>query len=112
MLTCRACGVEPYVWLRHVLTELPCRPPDADITDLMPFNFPERAPAPKHQLMFDSSPRGRHDPVAVVRHTVQRKSRLRSFHGYSCSLLASQDCGSGILCFSPATAVALIGWQL
>jgi transposase len=43
VLTCRACGVEPYVWLRHVLTELPCRPPDADITDLMPFNFGERA---------------------------------------------------------------------
>jgi transposase len=43
MLTCRACGVEPYAWLRHVLTELPLRPPDDDIEDLMPFNFAERA---------------------------------------------------------------------
>jgi transposase len=42
VLTCRACGVEPYAWLRHVLTELPLRPPDADIEDLMPFNFAER----------------------------------------------------------------------
>lgn len=44
VLTCRACGVEPYAWLRHVLTELPLRTPDADIEDLMPFNFAERAP--------------------------------------------------------------------
>ena len=44
MLTCRACGVEPYVWLRNVLTELPLRRTDADIEDLMPFNFAERAP--------------------------------------------------------------------
>ena len=42
VLTCRACGVEPYAWLRHVLTELPLRPPVADIEDLMPFNFAER----------------------------------------------------------------------
>ena len=39
MLTCRACGVEPLAWLRHVLTELPQRAVDADINDLMPFNF-------------------------------------------------------------------------
>jgi transposase len=44
VLTCRACGVEPYAWLRHALTELPLRTPDADIEDLMPFNFAERAP--------------------------------------------------------------------
>jgi transposase len=43
VLTCRARGVEPYAWLRHVLTELPSRPPDADLEDLMPFNFGERA---------------------------------------------------------------------
>lgn len=41
MLTCRACGAEPLAWLRHVLTELPQRADDADITDLLPFNFPE-----------------------------------------------------------------------
>jgi transposase len=41
MLTCRACGVEPLAWLRHVLTELPQRAVDADIDDLMPFNFPK-----------------------------------------------------------------------
>jgi len=39
MLTCRACGVEPYAYLHHVLTELPQRAPDADIADLLPFNF-------------------------------------------------------------------------
>lgn len=39
MLTCRACGVEPYDYLLHVLRELPQRPPDADVTDLLPFNY-------------------------------------------------------------------------
>ena len=51
VLTCRACGVEPYAWLRSVLTELPRRPPDHDIEDLMPFNFAERAP---HQTAADA----------------------------------------------------------
>ena len=36
----------PYAWLRSVLTELPRRPPDHDIEDLMPFNLAERAPHP------------------------------------------------------------------
>jgi hypothetical protein len=44
VLTCRACRVEPYAWLRHVLTELPLRPPDAVIEDLMPFNFGDHTP--------------------------------------------------------------------
>lgn len=39
VLTCRACGVEPYAYLRHILTELPCREAGADVTDLLPFNF-------------------------------------------------------------------------
>ncbi len=39
MLTCRACGVEPLTWLRHVLTQLPQRHEAADIVDLLPFNF-------------------------------------------------------------------------
>ncbi|MHB9841716.1 IS66 family transposase [Paraburkholderia terrae] len=39
VLTCRACGVEPYDYLLHVLKELPQRPPDADVTDLLPFNY-------------------------------------------------------------------------
>lgn len=43
MLTCRACGVEPLAWLRHVLTELPQRPHGADIGDLLPFNFKKQA---------------------------------------------------------------------
>ena len=42
MLTCRACGVEPYAWLRHVLTELPLRQPGDDVTDLLPFNYAKR----------------------------------------------------------------------
>ena len=39
MLTCRACNVEPYAYLVHVLTELPQRTPNADVIDLMSFNF-------------------------------------------------------------------------
>jgi hypothetical protein len=39
MLTCRACSVEPYAYLLHVLTELPQRDALADISDLLPFNF-------------------------------------------------------------------------
>jgi transposase len=39
MLTCRACGIEPLAYMRHVLTELPQRATEADITDLLPFNF-------------------------------------------------------------------------
>jgi transposase len=44
VLTCRACNVEPYAYLRHVLTELPQRAPDADISDLLPFNFDQQKP--------------------------------------------------------------------
>lgn len=39
MLTCRACDVEPYAYLRQILTELPRRQPGDDVTDLLPFNF-------------------------------------------------------------------------
>lgn len=39
MLTCRACGVEPYAYLRHVLTELPGRADGDDIHDLLPFKY-------------------------------------------------------------------------
>ena len=42
VLTCRACGVEPHAYLLHVLTELPRRAPDADISDLLPFNYAKR----------------------------------------------------------------------
>lgn len=45
MLTCRACGIEPLAYLRHILSELPQRVTDADITDLLPFNFAEAAAA-------------------------------------------------------------------
>jgi hypothetical protein len=34
-----ACNVEPYAYLLHVPTELPQRAPNADVTDLLPFNF-------------------------------------------------------------------------
>ena len=43
MLTCRACGIEPLAYLRHVLTELPQRDDEADITDLLPFNYVKTA---------------------------------------------------------------------
>lgn len=39
MLTCRACGLEPFAWLRHVFTELPQCPDSANIDDLLPFNM-------------------------------------------------------------------------
>jgi transposase len=39
MLTCRAGNREPYSYPLQVLTEMPQRPSDADITDLLPFNF-------------------------------------------------------------------------
>mgnify|MGYP001286566357 FL=1 len=39
MLTCRACRVEPFAWLRHVLTELPQRVENPNIEDLLPLNF-------------------------------------------------------------------------
>ncbi len=42
MLTCRACGVEPYAYLRQVLTELPKRQAGADVADLLLFNFAAR----------------------------------------------------------------------
>jgi transposase len=45
VLTCRACDVEPYAYLRHVLTELPQRAPGADIGDLLPFNFAKQQSA-------------------------------------------------------------------
>lgn len=42
MLTRRACNVEPYACLLHVLTELLQRSPGADITDFLPLNFAMR----------------------------------------------------------------------
>jgi hypothetical protein len=45
VLTCRASGVEPLAYLRHILTELPQRAENADIDDLLPFNFAKTAPA-------------------------------------------------------------------
>jgi transposase len=42
VLTCRACGVNPFNWLCHVLTELPKRNAGADINDLLPFSFNKR----------------------------------------------------------------------
>src|SRR5471032_2594976 len=44
MLTCRACNVEPYAYLVRVLSELPQRALDADVTDLLPFNFSKPTP--------------------------------------------------------------------
>jgi hypothetical protein len=45
MLTCRACRIEPLAQLRCILTELPQCAPDADIADLLPFNFTKTAAA-------------------------------------------------------------------
>ncbi|KHT61912.1 hypothetical protein RJ45_20500 [Photobacterium gaetbulicola] len=36
MLSCRANGVEPYAYLRHVLMELPQREESCDVSDLLP----------------------------------------------------------------------------
>lgn len=45
MLTSRACGIEPLAYLRHILSELPQRASDSDISDLLPFNFARTATA-------------------------------------------------------------------
>jgi hypothetical protein len=45
MLTCRACGIEPLAYMRHILSELPQRASDANISDLLPFNFARTATA-------------------------------------------------------------------
>ena len=45
MLTCRACGIEPLAYLRHILSELPQRASAANISDLLPFNFARTATA-------------------------------------------------------------------
>jgi hypothetical protein len=42
MLTCRACGVEPWTYLNAVLSELPRRPDGADVSDLLPWRFAQR----------------------------------------------------------------------
>lgn len=39
MLTCRACNIEPYIYLCHVLTEMPQHASGADVTDLLPYNY-------------------------------------------------------------------------
>ncbi|WP_414113466.1 hypothetical protein [Burkholderia multivorans] len=46
MLPCRACNVEPYACLGRVLTELPKRPSDADVTDLSTFKIAKLTVAP------------------------------------------------------------------
>ncbi|WP_444546276.1 IS66 family transposase [Aliivibrio fischeri] len=38
MLTCRANNIEPYTYLKHVLTELPQREPGSDVSDLRPYS--------------------------------------------------------------------------
>lgn len=42
MLTCRACDVDPYDYLMHILTEMPQRASDADVTDLLPFRYAQQ----------------------------------------------------------------------
>lgn len=39
MLSCRANGVEPYAYLRHVLTELPQREESNEVSDLLPHTY-------------------------------------------------------------------------
>lgn len=39
-------GDAPDAWLTYALTELPQRAPDADIEDLLPFNFTAKNGAP------------------------------------------------------------------
>ncbi|WP_238984922.1 IS66 family transposase [Candidatus Glomeribacter gigasporarum] len=47
MLTCRACQVKPWDYLNEVLTELPKRPDDAEVNDLLPWHFAQRQPVTK-----------------------------------------------------------------
>jgi len=69
VLTSRACNVEPYAYLHHVLTEIPQRTSDADISDLLPFNFTKRVelastPPVKHPDL-GSNPRSPRTPASV-----------------------------------------------
>lgn len=50
MLTCRACGVEPFINLRHVPTQLAQRAPKSDVTELLPFNFTRQTQANTPQV--------------------------------------------------------------
>jgi len=49
MLPCRACRVEPLAWLRHVLTELPQRAVDAEIT--APLQLPKNRHCPNGTVL-------------------------------------------------------------
>ena len=91
VLTCRACGVEPYAWLRHVLTELPLRPPDDDIEDLMPFNFAERAP---HQNSARRWTAGR--GLACIEGQARRRSELGGYVRRRARHRAGHACGVSI----------------
>ncbi len=38
VMTCRANDINPYFYFRHIFTELPKRPSDAPLNDLLPWN--------------------------------------------------------------------------
>jgi hypothetical protein len=38
-------SIDPLAWLRYALTELPQRAVDAELDDLLPFNFPKTSTA-------------------------------------------------------------------
>lgn len=42
MLNYRASDVEPYIWLRHVLTEMPKRQASDNVSDRLSFNYANR----------------------------------------------------------------------
>jgi hypothetical protein len=74
MLTCRACGVEAYAYLPHVLTELPQLPPDADVMDLLPFRYAGQIKAKASTSLSDRACRRRHSILPVTTH--RRSIRL------------------------------------
>jgi hypothetical protein len=80
VLTCRACGVEFYAWLRRVLTELPLRPPDAAIEDLMPFKFADRAPHQNTCWRSKTAPSARQSKLAGWQHYAPAGSTRHHVH--------------------------------
>nr|WP_236060750.1 transposase domain-containing protein [Paraburkholderia domus] len=66
MLTCRACGVETYAYLLHVLTERLEGAPDADLRDLLTFAA-RRAPYHFDDVARSSSTKRRSASVSASR---------------------------------------------
>jgi hypothetical protein len=76
MLTCRACGVEPLAWLRHVLTELPSDLTTPISTTCCRLTLKD-TPNPPTSLRWPVSSSVNYDGRSASRSNVLRNARLR-----------------------------------